>query len=181
MTIDEALRTLWQNPNDATAWDVIAAEVYHSLLAYVASLLLTFKVAPSEGADDIVNDVLLSFYRRLKNSTLKLASSAELHAYLRVSARNLLVDRYRSERRAEQLVTFLTLKFSVAFENEGDHFRAIFLNEIISKLPSKCAAMFKLFVTEDLTLAEIADRLEEPVPRLSSRWYRCLEHAKKLF
>src|SRR5437868_1955399 len=107
MTVEEALQVLRMNPSDPQAWEAIALDVYQLLLVYVASLLLTFKVVPGETSHDIVQEVLLKFYERWLENKPSILSAADLHAYLRASCRNLLIDRYRRERNAEQLMDFL--------------------------------------------------------------------------
>lgn len=180
MTVDEALLTLRRKTRDAAAWEVVALDVYQPLLAYVATLLLLFKVAHGETAHDIVHEVLLNFYERWPRSKAEIETSQALHAYLRTSCRNLLVDRYRRERHAEQMVNFLSLKFSSAFQDASDIYKSIFLDEIIRKLPAECAQLFRIYVTEDLSPAEIADRVNASPSTFYSRWYRCLQKAKDI-
>ena len=181
MTVEDALKTLHKEPWNAAAWEVIASSQYHPLLAYVASLLVTFKVAPGETANDIVQDVFLRFYERWPKIAYKTASLSDLRAYLRTSCRNLLVDRFRHQRNVDQFVDFLDLNFSRAFQGESDLYRSIFLDEIIKKLPGPCAELFKQYVSEDLSPAEIADRLGEPPATFYSRWYRCIQKSKEIF
>ncbi len=180
MTVEEALTTLRTAPKDAKAWEAIATDVYQPLLAYVASLLLTFQIGAAETADDIVHQVLLSFYEHLGTGRININSQADLHKYLRVSSRNLLVDRYRRERHAQALVDFLVLRFGTAFQSETHIYRSIFLDEIIAMLPEECAALFKQYVLEDLSPAEIADRIGVPPATFYSRWYRCITRIREI-
>lgn len=182
MTPEEALEILRTGSKDPFAWEVIVSDVYQPLLAYVASILLTFRINPSETAPDIVHEVIINWYQRRHVSKLQdITSISSLSAYLRASCRNLIIDKYRHERNAQQLKNFLSLKFSSVFPDESDIYRSLFMNEIINKMPEKCAKLFKIYVTEDLSPAEIADRLGESPSKFNSRWYRCIEHAKELF
>lgn len=181
MTVEQALRALRRNPKDSFAWEVIALDVYQPLIAYVASLLLTFRIAPSETAHDIVHDVLLTFYERWSASSADISSAGSLHAYLRASCRNLLIDRYRRERNIGQLSDFITLRFAEAFPDYGGSYKTLFLEEIIKKVPSECSKLFTLYASEDLTPAEIADRLNISPAAFYSRWHRCIQRAKELF
>lgn len=181
MNVDEALRTLKADPDDTDAWGVIALDAYQPLLAYAASLLITFRAGPAETAQDIVHDVLVAFAARWPRSNATIESSEALHAYLRVSCRNLLVDRYRNRQSAEKMLDFLTLKFSHAFKSEDELYRSIFINEIIEKMPPECAELLHLYVTEDLSPAEIAERMGARAATFYSRWYRCLQKAKQIF
>jgi RNA polymerase sigma factor (sigma-70 family) len=180
MTVNDALRILRKQPKDAFAWEIIAYEVYQPLLAYVASLLLTFKISPSETADDIVHDVLLKFYEYWPKSNTQITNAGALHVYLRASCRNRLIDRYRKEKNAQPLLDFLELRFSHAFQGESEIYRSIFLGELASLMPDECAALFKRFVLEDLSPAEIADNVGEAAAKFNSRWYRCIKRAKEL-
>ena len=112
---------------------------------------------------------------------MEITSAPALHSYLRTSCRNLLVDRYRRERHAEQLIDFLALKFGSAFQDQSALYKTIFLNEIISKLPRECADIFRLYVTEDLSPAELAEQIGVVPSTFYSRWYRCLQKAKEIF
>lgn len=182
MTAEEAFLTLKSGRDDPPAWEALVSSLYQPLLAYVASLLLSFRISPGETASDIVQEVLMAWYAREPALRLRgLDAPAALSAYLRASCRNLLVDRYRHERSADQLRTFLTLKFGSAFRDESELYRTLFLEEIIKKMPEKCATLFTIYVTEDLSPAEIADRLGEPPSKFNSRWYRCIRQAKEIF
>jgi RNA polymerase sigma factor (sigma-70 family) len=180
MTVEEALRTLRRKPRNEDARQIIALNVYDLLLAYVASLLITFRIAPGETARDIVHDVLLAFYKRWPASGAQINSESALHAYLKTSCRNILIDKYRHERKGKELVDFLSLSFSSAFISESDLYRSIFLKEIIQKLPPECGSLFEYYVNEDLSPAEIAERLNASPAKFYSRWYRCIQRAKEL-
>lgn len=180
MTVEQALQSLRKKPQNAEAWEVIAVDAYQPLLAYVASLLLTFRIKPGESAHDIVHNVLLTFYQRWPRSKTEIANAEGLHAYLRASCRNLLVDRYRKERNIEQLDKFLNERFPQVFETSDESFRSIFLQDIINKTPSDCTKLFRLYVVEELTPAEIADRLNISPSAFYSRWHRCIQKAQEI-
>lgn len=181
MIVEEALQTLRKDPRNAAAWESVVLEVYQPLLAYVASLLFSFRITSAgDSAHDIVHEVLISFYDRWPKSKAIIDSSSALTAYLRTSCRNLLVDRYRHEQHAEQFVDFLTLRFKDAFQ-ESDPYTSILLGEIIEMLPPDCASLLKEFVSHDLSPAEIAEKIGIPTATFYSRWYRCINRAKTIF
>lgn len=181
MTADQALTKLKKDPQNQDAWAVIFGVIYDPLIAYVVPVLLSFRVEPGETANDVVHDVLLNFYRRWNSGMSNISSLAELQAYLRRSCRNLLIDHYRQQRNAEQMINFLTLSFSSAFGSQADAYRSIFVQEIISLLPSECAALLRRYVETDLTPAEMADLEGAPPNTFYSRWYRCINRAKDIF
>jgi RNA polymerase sigma factor (sigma-70 family) len=181
MIIEEALQTLREDPTSPDAWESVVLEVYQPLLAYVASLLFSFRIAAAEdSAHDIVHDVLIAFYDRWPKSNAIIKSGAALTAYLRTSCRNLLIDRYRHEQHAEQFVDFLSLKFKDAFQ-ESDPYTSILLGEIVEMLPPDCASLIKEFINQSLSPAEIAEKMGIPPATFYSRWYRCIARAKVIF
>jgi RNA polymerase sigma factor (sigma-70 family) len=181
MTIEDSFRILRDDPRNALAWEAIALSVYGPTLAYAASLLMTFRVAPGETAEDIVQEVLVKFYERWPKIGEEIRAATDIQSYLRRSCRNLLIDRYRHEKRAEPLIHFLSLNFSQAFRQDTDVHRSIFVQEIINGLPKDCASLLQAYVTEDLSPAAIADRLGASPGTFYARWYRCIQKAKAIF
>lgn len=181
MTVEDALVRFREEPEDSEAWETIVTSVYDVLLLNVASLLLSFRAATTESAADIVHVVLLTFHDRWPKSGVELESSDDLLRYLRRSCKNLLIDRYRHEKNSQQLINYLSLRFSSAFPGEAELYRSIFLKEIIELLPENCASMLKTYITEELTPAEMAEREGASPAAFSSRWYRCLEKAQQIF
>lgn len=181
MTIEEALANLCLDPHDSAAWDVIVMRTYKPLIAFVASSLSTFHIDPMESASDIVHDVLLTFQKRWPHLRGSIRDEGALFAYLRKSCKHLLVDKYRRQQNADKLVEYLTLKFDSAFPAHQELYRNIFVNEIIVHLPKKCAEMLRVFVTEGLTAAEMAEREGAPTATFYSRWIRCLKKAQEIF
>jgi RNA polymerase sigma factor (sigma-70 family) len=179
--LEKSLEILVDNPKDASAWEALALNVYKSLLAYVASLILTFRVGPSETAEDIVQEAMFRFYNQWQQGRLKLDSGESVQRYLRSICRNLLIDKYRRERKATQLIDYLEFKFSSAFGQESEVFRSLFLKEVISRLSPDCAAIFTDYVEENVSLAELADRRGEEAGTFYTKWYTCLKSAKKIY
>lgn len=180
MTTEEALKTLKADPQNGTAWEVVVLAVYQHQVAYVASLLLTFRVGPAISAPDVVHDVLISFYETWPKTTAVIETEAALNAYLRKSCRNLLVDKTRRNRPAKQLLDFLSVRFSNAFHDSKPD-DSIFLNELIDKLPGECGSLMREFVRSDLSPAEIAEKQGVSARKFWSRWYRCIETAKRVY
>lgn len=181
MTTEDALRILRSTPADQKAWESLYLAMYHPLLAYVLSLLVSFQIGPSANAQDVVHEVMVAFFQRWSKIRTEIPSVAALNAYLRRSCRNLLVDMYRDNRRAQLLVDFLSLDFGRAFGNESEVYRSIFVREIIEALPRECASLLQQYVEEDLSPAELADRENESPATFYSRWYRCIQRAKEIF
>jgi RNA polymerase sigma factor (sigma-70 family) len=181
MTMDQAILALRKDARNPRAWEILAREVHPQLLAYVSSLLMTFQVGAAETSEDFVQEALLHFYARWPLIRSNVGSAAALQAYLRKTCRNLLVDRYRQERRAESFVRFLELRFQDAFHPEAELYRGIFLKEIVQSLPAECAALIREYVESDLSPAEIAEKQNASPSAFYSRWYRCIQKARETF
>lgn len=181
MTIEEALRTLRASPNNPAAWEQIATAAYRPLLAYVAQLLSAFRLASGETAHDVTHEVLINFYERWPASKAEIKSDADLHAYLRRICRNLLIDRYRHERRAEAFIDFLTREYDRSHEPQKQSESAILTEQILAQLPPPCATIFRQYMQEGISLAELAYRMGTNPAAFYSRWYRCLEKAREIF
>jgi RNA polymerase sigma factor (sigma-70 family) len=147
--------------------------------SFVAVLLSTFRLGAGETAHDIVHEVLINFYERWPQSKAQVETVDDLHAYLRRSCRNCLIDRYRRERRAEGLVDFLLPGFGRSNEIHPD--RIILANEILTSLPKECATFLRQIIRTGLSPAELADKLGASPAAFYSRWHRCLEKARQKF
>jgi DNA-directed RNA polymerase specialized sigma24 family protein len=180
MTLQEALTRFRRDPKDFDAWETIVSSVYDPLVLHVGSLLLGFRGVTSDSAADIVHGVLLTFHQRWPKSKIDLESLDDLLRYLRRSCRNLLIDRYRHEKHAQEFITYLSLRFSNAFAGDAELYRSIFLKEIIGLLPKQCADMLTTYINEELTPAEMAEREGASPAAFYSRWYRCLEKAQQI-
>lgn len=179
--IEQALAKLSINPRETAAWETLATAVYRPLLAYVGALLLTFRLPPGETAHDITHDVLVAVYQKWPAIKPAILTEADLYKYLRASCRNLLVDRYRSEQRADKLLDFLTTRYARAIETQKEAEEKILTEQLIAALPTemKCAAIFRLY-QQGFTRAEIAEQSGEPPATFYRRWNRCWKKAEEI-
>jgi RNA polymerase sigma factor (sigma-70 family) len=141
---------------------------------------VTFQVDPGSTAEDVVHETLVSFLDRWSDLIGKIDSGQAAIAYLKAACRNKLVDQYRHRRNATQLLDFLTLKFREAFETQTEAHKSLFIKEIIKLLPLECAQLLTDYVTEDLSLAELAEQKDLTPAALYARWYRCIERAREI-
>src|SRR5207249_3207726 len=123
----------------------------------------------------------LTFQQRWPHSKIEVRSESDLRRYVQTMCKNRLIDRYRHERIARQFIDYLTLNFSSVMPSQQDTLRRILLQEIIESLPKPCAHLLKLYITEELTPAEMAEREGASPATFYSRWYRCLEKAHTVF
>lgn len=180
MSPDEAFRRIKRNRRDSDALATFYLHMREHLLAYVSGLLLTFRVGGGEQAADVVHDALLAFLERWPDSIGVVPSLQAAEAYMRRSCRNLLVDRYRRDKTAQSFLNFVSVRFSQAFDGEQEVYRKLFVEKIISLVPGPCAELLRIYVEEDVTPAELADRGGQPTATFYSRWYRCIAKIKSL-
>ena len=133
MTLDKALDILRDYPTDRKAWELVYSGLTPELVAYVSSTLFTFSM-PSEDAGDIVHDSFISVMQHWHEVSEQINGPGDLLAYLKRTARNKLIDRYRHERTATKLLAFLSLTFGTAFRGEISVYRRLFLEQVIANL-----------------------------------------------
>jgi len=179
VTADAAIVRLREHPRDTQAWEVVYRSVQKVLLAYVSSLILTFRVGSSEEAEDLVHEVLIAFFERWPVIREKIEGFEGTLWYLKRSCRNLLVDRYRHSRSADQMIDYLSVQFSTAFGSEAALYRGLFINEILDALPKECRNLLRRYIEEDLSPADLADEEGASHAAFYSRWYRCIQRARK--
>ncbi len=181
MDIETSITKFKEKPAESEAWDAIVSWAYKPLLAYVAVLLVDFKLDPSLTANDVVHDVLLKFLERPDRIPRDLKSSGQIISYLKHSCKNHLIDKYRHIQTARQFVNYLGLTFDEAFPAHNDFFRHIFIKEIIEQMGGECGELLQQYITQDATLADMAESRGWTAPSFNAKWYRCLEKAKKIF
>jgi DNA-directed RNA polymerase specialized sigma24 family protein len=177
MTADEAVQSLHEDPHDTASWGELYGQLAPPLTAYVSATLVTFNVR-SQDPSDIVHDTFIAVMQRWVEARRDIPNVQALMAYLKRAARNKLIDRYRHEKTATRLLAFLSLTFEVAFRGDPGGYRRLFIEQVISNLPRQCGEILKLYVEEDLSPAELADKLQLSPSAFYSRWYRCLQRAK---
>jgi DNA-directed RNA polymerase specialized sigma24 family protein len=178
MTGDEAVARLQKKPNDPEAWQSIYMRMQERLRPYVASLVCTFESGPKETPQDIVHEALSGFWGQWAKVKKKIPNEAAAIAYLKVSCRNSLIDKYRHDVSAQPLMDFLTLTFS--HTPEDSIVRVLLVQEIVAGIPGDCGTLLRSYVNDGLSLAEMADRDGALPSAFYSRWYRCLEKAQAL-
>jgi DNA-directed RNA polymerase specialized sigma24 family protein len=176
MTGDEAIARLQKKPDDPGAWRFIYTLMQESLRPYVASLLCTFESGPKETSHDIVHEAITGFWGQWAKIRKKIPNEAAAVAYLKVSCRNSLIDKYRRNVSAQPLLDFLTLTFS--HTPEDSIIRVLLVQEIVAGISGDCGTLLRSYVNDGLSLAEMADRDGALPSAFYSRWYRCLEKAQ---
>jgi DNA-directed RNA polymerase specialized sigma24 family protein len=176
MTADQAIARLHRKPNDPDAWELIYTYMQGRLHGYVTSLVYTFDSGPIESSRDIVHDVLTKFWTRWAKIKSTIPDASAAYAYLKISCRNTLVDRYRHDQSARALFDFLSLTYDQV--KPDSVIRGLLVEEIIDRVGGECQTLLRSYVADGLTLAEMADHAGALPQAFYSRWYRCLERAR---
>jgi DNA-directed RNA polymerase specialized sigma24 family protein len=178
MTGDQAITRLQKKPNEPEAWRALYTQMQEDLKTYVASLIHTFDSGIKELPRDIVHEAITRFWERWMQIRKQIPNYRAARLYLKASCRNLLIDKYRYDRAAQPLLDFLTLRFS--HTPEDSIVRNLLVDEIITALGGDCGVLLRFYVSDGLSLAEMADKDETLPSAFYSRWYRCLERAQEL-
>lgn len=155
------------------------AQLYRLLCPRLVLFLSYRYQISSELAYDIIHDV---FTRLLAGSTPELlgellaeGNEQRLERYLLAGVANRYVDEIRRARRLKEtalLRTILTehspsIEAQLATEEEAARLR-----EALGRLPEPYRRIFRLFLTEELSLAEIAERLNTPLGSIYTQFRR---------
>lgn len=160
---------------DSTLWQRIKlgdeqamADVYdqHSKQIYRVALYLLHDTA---GAEDVVQDVLLQFWRAPDAFD---PARGSLGTWLTVVSRRKAIDRLRKRRLenadkdvAEVVLSISATQLDAASLNQiTDKVRAV-----LNAMPAKVRATFELAFGQGLTHSEISKRLGEPLGTIKSR------------
>ncbi len=128
------------------------------------------RVARSEDAEDILQDVWLGFSRTLRQSDI-----GQPAAWLYRAARNRIIDQYR-RRSTDWLEEYLDEDADGVWIDAEDPESLLYQEEFweafyeaVDSLPEKQRLVFLLNELEGITLREIAERQGEPLKTIISR------------
>lgn len=143
--------------------ETLYADVYDQLLRFVRG-----RVRSAEAAEDLAQEAFLKLLRRLEQGE----GVTNVQAYLFRTARNLVIDHYRT--RKESLPPPELADVSQEEEKEEESRRDIagWMGRFISYLPSPYRETLFLSELQQLPYAEIAARLGVTVGAVKSRVHR---------
>jgi RNA polymerase sigma-70 factor, ECF subfamily len=140
------------------AWEYIAASFYPQLFGYVMSI-----VKEEESAEELVQDVFVSFWTKRDNIEINIS----LKAYLFRASRNHALNFIKRKKFEENYHRGLAQKANFAHDTteETVHFTELQqkLSDAIESLPDSCREIFKLSRFEEMTYKEIAETLDIPI------------------
>ncbi|MGQ0767088.1 MAG: RNA polymerase sigma-70 factor [Gemmatimonadota bacterium] len=152
---------------DESAFDALFRTWYPALVRLAERML-----RDPEAAEEIVQDVLLEFWRR--RETLDVHTSVQ--AYLFQSTRNRSLNRLRHNRveRRDEFDTD-TLPSRVLSDTAAvEHEMEIALRDAIASLPPRCRQVFELNRIQGLKYAEVADVLGVSIKAVEAQMGRAL-------
>ncbi len=166
---------------DKEAFNALCQDELPSLLSYARLFL-------AEGwAEDVVQDVLYSFWRNREN----LSEGGSVRGYLLRSVYNRAMNYLRKERLSSEFrawndvrIAMLGLDGSDPEKNptirnlfDGDLHKS--LDEAIAGLPPKCREVFKMSYIEDIPNKEISARLGVSLSTVENHIYSALKQLRK--
>lgn len=138
---------------DQTAFKLIHEIYYKKLAAFINGYTKN-----SFETEDIIQDSFI----KLWHSRKKLNAAGSINSYLYKTAYNTYIDKYRKEKREQNMLDgwkYKRLMENIDEDNETNIKRIEKLKQSIEKLPARCKEVFILCKYENLTHADIADRL----------------------
>ncbi|MDO5977854.1 RNA polymerase sigma factor [Flavivirga spongiicola] len=108
-------------------------------------------------------DILQETFIKLWNSREKLDAVNSINAYLYKTAYYTYVDKYRKDKREQSVLDSWKYKRLMATLDDDDEINTNRIEKLkleIEKLPTKCKKVFLLCKYENLSYAQIAERLE---------------------
>ena len=141
------------------------------------------RIGNREDAEDVVQEVLLGVFRRLRERT-KVDS---VEQYLIRSVCNACNDYFR--RRSKETTKSIQLKL-VSLDkaeqipaDEGDrqiHEEYLRINRLLDSLPEEQAEIVRLKCYDELTFKQIAELLNIPEPTAKSRYRYAIQHIQQM-
>jgi RNA polymerase sigma-70 factor (ECF subfamily) len=121
-----------------------------------------------EIAEDLTQTAFLRLFRRLEKEQ-DLVNTA---AYLFATARNVLIDHYRTQRSEDELPEILDSSTNTADEDAVRREVASWLTSHVDRLPSPYAETLRLTELQNLKYTEVADILRIRLGTVKSRVHR---------
>jgi RNA polymerase sigma factor (sigma-70 family) len=161
-------RSSGRSGGDSSAWIELRAALYKIAHALV----------PASEVEDVVQSALV----RLQSSdTLRrVSASGSPQAYAYIMMRNIRIDAVRKAR-YQRMGTTLVLESEVFDPQDEiqDRIRAATVRRLIQELDDGDKELIWLRFWEDMTMADIARRLNQPYPTVAVRMFRLLRRLRE--
>ena len=148
------------------------------LYAYFPAVLKFVRGAggSKQEAEDVFQDGLLIFFRKVDDGSFEQRSSAQTFLYS--ICKHLWLDELRRKKRESNLQSFTETEETAFSNDEYNRFRMA--EQAFQLLGEKCKALLQLFYFKRESLSNIAKRLGFSSDKVAkNKKYRCLEKAKE--
>lgn len=174
MTETEQIRRIRQG--DRKAFDFLCREYYAAFISYARMLL------PIDGAEDVVQDVLLNVWSNRE----RLMEDRSLQNYILRSIYNRAMNKLSKDRSAADFqqwyrMSIASLTSFYCDPENNDSIRRLYsmdlrekINEAVMSLPPKCREVFKLSYIEHKSTKEIAAELGVSTSTVSNHIHNAL-------
>ncbi len=174
MTEIEQVRRIRQG--DRKAFDFLCREYYAAFISYARMLL------PIDGAEDVVQDVLLNVW----SNRAKLAEDRSLQSYILRSIYNRALNRLSKDKSAADYqqwcrISVASLAGFYCDPENNDSIRHLYtmdlrnkINDAVMALPPKCREVFRLSYIEHKSTKEIAEALGVSTSTVSNHIHNAL-------
>ncbi len=174
MTEIEQVRRIRQG--DRKAFDFLCREYYAAFISYARMLL------PTDGAEDVVQDVLLNVWNRRES----LVEDRSLQGYILRSIYNRAMNKLSKDRSAADYQRWYRLSIASLTSfycdpENNDSIRRLYskdlrdrINDAVGALPPKCREVFRLSYMEHKSTKEIASVLGVSTSTVSNHIHNAL-------
>ncbi len=174
MTETEQIRRIRQG--DRKAFDFLCREYYAAFISYARMLL------PIDGAEDVVQDVLLNVWRNRE----RLMEDRSLQNYILRSIYNRAMNKLSKDRSAADFqqwyrMSIVSLTSFYCDPENNDSIRRLYsmdlrdkINDAVMSLPPKCREVFRLSYIEHKSTKEIAAELGVSTSTVSNHIHNAL-------
>lgn len=174
MTEIEQVRRIRQG--DRKAFDFLCREYYAAFISYARMLL------PTDGAEDVVQDVLLNVWNRRES----LVEDRSLQGYILRSIYNRAMNKLSKDRSAADYQRWYRLSIASLTSfycdpENNDSIRRLYskdlrdrINDAVGALPPKCHEVFRLSYMEHKSTKEIASVLGVSTSTVSNHIHNAL-------
>lgn len=174
MTEIEQIRRIRQG--DRKAFDFLCREYYAAFISYARMLL------PIDGAEDVVQDVLLNVWSNRE----RLMEDCSIQNYILRSIYNRAMNKHSKDRSAADFqqwyrMSIASLTSFYCDPENNDSIRRLYsmdlrekINEAVMSLPPKCREVFKLSYIEHKSTKEIAAELGVSTSTVSNHIHNAL-------
>jgi len=182
---DELIKDLTRHPDDVSLWSAFYDLIEPHLRLFSLSLMRRSKILDPSEAEDVVQDVLLSFVRNFARTRSGFTTFTHVRNYLFKACRNRFLNRLEQKSIQLESQGMLSLRFS---EVSSEAFRKAFaevenralVQKLLSVLDDTCREMASSYLLENKTLAEFAAQRGIRLGTVYARWQICLEAMRKI-